>query len=145
MNSVFAAVGIAFLGIIALAVGMQVLIRFRVRALRGKPAPKVPGALGQQISRGREVLLYFHSPGCAACRMWTPRFEQMSRNNSGVHVVDVSRSLDLARTFGIMATPSSVEIANGNIVDYHVGAPPADLLERFARNTSFERGTSSHA
>jgi thiol-disulfide isomerase/thioredoxin len=132
MNTLFATAGIAVLVLIGLAVGLQILIRVRVRALRGKLAPKVPGPLGRRIAEGNKVLVYFHSPGCAACRMWTPRLEQLSRKNSGVHVVDVSRNLDLARAFGVMATPSSVEIANRHIVDYHVGALPPDLLARFA-------------
>ncbi len=132
MNTLVLVVGVGFLVLIGLMVGLQILVRFRARKLRGKPAPRVSGALGRRIAEGKRVLVYFHSPGCAACRLWTPRLEQLSRKNSGVHVVDVSRNLDLARAFGVMATPSSVEIADRLIVDYHVGGLPPDLLARFA-------------
>jgi thioredoxin 1 len=132
MDTVAIVLGLGVLVLAGLAFGLRVFIRLRVRALRGKPAPKVSGVLGQRIAQGRPALVYFHSPGCAACRPWTPRLEQLSRKNGDVHVVDVSRNLEIARAFGVLATPSSVEVGEGRIVDCHVGPVPSEVLARFA-------------
>jgi len=133
MTTFLALVGLVVLGLVGFAVGLQLWLRYRVRSLRGKPAPVVPGTLGERIAHGSQLLVYFHSPGCAACRRWTPRLTELSRKNGNVQVVDVSRDWELARAFGVMATPSSVEIADQRIVAYYVGALPADLVERFAQ------------
>jgi thioredoxin 1 len=78
-------------------------------------------------------LLYFFSPGCAACRPLTPRFQEMSeRRPKSVFVVNVADELGLARALGVMATPSIVEVENGVIANYHVGRPPEQLMQRWA-------------
>jgi thioredoxin 1 len=132
MDSVVTILGAGILGLVVLAFGLQIFIRLRAHGLRGKPAPEVSGVLGQRIAQGKPALVYFHSPGCAACRRWTPRLEQLSRKNAGVHVVDVSRNVEMARAFGVLATPSSVEVDDGRIVDCHIGPVPSELLARFA-------------
>ncbi len=118
---------------VALFVALNVWVRLRVKAMEGKPLPDVPGAIGQQLARSKHALLYFMSPGCAACRTLTPKVEKLSRRNSEVFVVDVTRHLDVARALHVLATPSTVEVDNGRIVSVHVGALPADVLARFAR------------
>ena len=145
MLSLLVVVGVAAFALVALMVGLQYLIRRRVRALIGKPAPRVPGTLGRHIVRGQEVLVYFHSPGCAACRAWTPHMIDLSRRHSRVCVVDVSRELELARSFGVMATPSCVHVMDGRIADYRVGAIPSELLVRFEATQSGTRARRATA
>ncbi len=119
-------------GFFVLMAGMQVLVRVRARLQTGKPAPSLEGPLGKHVARGRRALVYFHSPGCAACRSFTPKLKELSRRTEGVFVVDVSQELSTAQALKVMATPSFVEIDGGKVVGYHVGAAPAEVLGRYA-------------
>jgi hypothetical protein len=49
-----------------------------------------------------------------------------------VFVIDVSSQFEVARALNVMATPSAVEIRDGRVQGYHVGAIPAQVLERYA-------------
>ena len=118
-------------GFVALMTLMQVLVRLRAKALTGKPVPTLPGKLGKQVAKGRKALVYFMSPGCAACRAITPEMKKLSERNPSVYVIDVSRDLDTARALKVMATPSFVEIDDGKVVGFHVGPAPAEVLGRF--------------
>ena len=117
---------------LALTVGMNVFVRIRARAMKGKPLPELPGGIGASIAKARRGLVYFFSPSCAACRTLTPRLRTLAVRNKDVFVIDVTENLDLARAMRIMATPSTVEVAEGQVVDVHVGMLPTQLLQRFA-------------
>jgi thioredoxin 1 len=123
---------VVVLAIVGLMVGMQVLVRSRARAMRGKDVPALPGELGRQLTGAPRALLYFFSPSCGACKALTPRITALGRTNPAVHLVDVAQDLGVARSFQVMGTPSVIEIADGKIVGYHVGAVPAEVLARFA-------------
>jgi len=125
------------LGIAAVIVGlmviMQLVIRLKVRALRGKPIPTLAGPWSKRLAGRSSSLVYFFSSGCAACRPLTPRFQEMSqRRPKSVFVVNVADEQPLARSLNVMATPSIVEVTNGIIVGYHVGRPPEQLMARWA-------------
>jgi thioredoxin-like negative regulator of GroEL len=128
----------AYLGaIVAVVVGlmvvMQLAVHLRARALRGKPLPKLAADWAKKLSGRSASILYFFSPGCAACKPLTPRFQEMSKHRPGsVFLVNVAEDLSLAQALSVMATPSVVEVANGIIVNYFVGPPPADLMARYA-------------
>ncbi len=123
----------AVAGFFALMALMQVMVRVRAGLLKGKPLPELPRAWQRKLQGSRGALVYFFSPGCAACRPLTPRFKEMStRRPMSVFAVDVAQDLDLARALKVMATPSVVEIADGKVVGYHVGPPPAELMGRYA-------------
>ena len=119
-------------GVVALVVLLQVTVFLRAKAMKGQAVPPIPGPLGERLATAGRGLIYFFSPGCAACRPLTPKLQELSRSNPTVHVVDVSRHMEIARALRVMGTPSLVEIAEGKIVGYHVGAPPPGLLERWS-------------
>jgi thioredoxin 1 len=123
---------IVVLVLVGLMVGLQLLVRSRARAMRGQEVPRLPGDLGRQLTGAPRALLYFFSPSCGACKPLTPRFEALRRTNPAVHLVDVSQDLDVARSFKVMGTPSVIEIADGKIVDYVVGAASGAALARFS-------------
>ena len=126
--SILAIVVVLFLGLI---VGMQVLVRYRARAMQGKPVPAIPGPVGKHIKSAKSALLYFMSPNCGACRAWTPKVRTLSLKNRDVFVIDVSNQYEIARALNVMATPSAIEIRDGKVAAYHVGAIPLELLSRF--------------
>ena len=124
---------IAIGAILGLLVALQIAVRLRARFLRGKPLPELPGSWSRKLAGRTGSLLYFFSPGCAACRPLTPHFKAMgNRRPSSVFLVNVAEDLALARALKVMATPSIIEIADGKIVGYHVGPPPSDVMARYA-------------
>ncbi len=118
-------------GFVVLTIGTQVAVRRRAAAMRGRPAPELPGPLGEAVRAADRSLLYFYSQSCAACRPLTPRLRELAGRGRAVYLVDVAESSVEARAFGVMATPTLVEISSGRVVGYYVGRPPADLLGRF--------------
>jgi thiol-disulfide isomerase/thioredoxin len=126
--SIVAGIAILFLGLV---IGMQILVRYRARAMQGKPVPFIPGPLGKQLEGAKSALLYFMSPSCGACRAWTPLLRALGQKNRTVHVIDVSIQYDVARALNVMATPSAIEILDGRVAGYHVGAIPSQVLDRF--------------
>jgi thioredoxin 1 len=117
---------------VIMMLGMRVLIWAKVRAARGKPVPSVPGDVATRVRESGRGLVYFFSPSCGACRAWTPRLRELSNRSPDVHIVNVLEDLLLAQALGIMATPSTVEIEDGRVVDIHVGSIPGAVLARFA-------------
>jgi thiol-disulfide isomerase/thioredoxin len=126
--SIVAAIAVLFLGLV---IGMQILVRYRAKAMQGRPVPAIPGPLGGQLTGAKSALLYFMSPSCGACRAWTPLLSALGKKNRNVHVIDVSVQYDVARALNVMATPSAIEIEDGRVAGYHVGAIPSEVLERF--------------
>ena len=125
------------LGAVAVVVGlmmtMQLVIRLKARALRGKPLPPLSGPWAKKLAGSTSSILYFFSPGCAACRPLTPRFKEMSqRRPKSVFLVNVAEDMAVAKALNVMATPSLVEVANGIVVGYHIGMPPSDVMARYA-------------
>jgi len=116
---------------VALVVGMQILVRYRARAMQGQLVPAISGPIGRQLSSAKSALVYFMSPNCGACRSWTPKVKELSQKNHDVFVIDVSQQLEVARALNVMATPSAIEIRDGRVAGYHVGAIPAEVLKRF--------------
>jgi thioredoxin 1 len=119
-------------GFVGLVVGMQVLVRLRSRAMIGKAVPELPGEVGRKVSHSKRALVYFFSPSCGACRAITPVVQKLKEHNPSVFAVDVTRDLSLARALNVMATPSTVEVADGAIVGFHVGMLPAQVVARFS-------------
>lgn len=117
---------------IALMVGLNILVRVRAKAMNGKPLPALPGGIGSAISKAGSGLVYFMSPSCGACRAITPKLTALAKKNKNVFVVDVTENLELARALRVMATPSTIEVASGRVVNVHIGMLPPDLLQRFA-------------
>ncbi len=124
--------GIVVGAFFALIFGLQFVALRRSRKLVGHAVPPLPGEVGRQIGRSKHALLYFFSPGCAACKPLTPVVKELQRHNRSVFAVDVSRDLELARALSVMATPSTIELSDGNVVGFHIGQLPKQVLERFS-------------
>ena len=118
-------------GFVLLMVLMNLVVRWKARAMQGQPLPPVPGPIGDSLSKAGG-LIYFFSPQCGACRSITPRMKALSERSKRVHVVDVTQQLDVARALRVLATPSTMEVANGRVVGVHIGMVPPEVEERFA-------------
>lgn len=132
MATISTALLVLVLGFVALVVVTQIMMVARARGQAGKPAPPLPGALGERVLRSERALVYFFSPMCGACRALTPRVRALGEKNDGVFAIDVSQSTEAARALRVMATPSTVEIADGKIVGFHIGPVPEEVFARFS-------------
>lgn len=120
-----AIVGYVLGGIVLLFVAfisMQIIMVKRMQRQQGKPAPKLSGKPGKIVSKGHPALFYFYSPQCGACRTMTPVVKKMAGSRQGVFPVDISRDMDTARQFGVMATPTTIFVNKGVVQNVLVGA-----------------------
>lgn len=132
MGTIGTVLALAVIGFFVLTLGMQLLIRSRANALKGAPVPELPGNIGRRIAASKHALVYFFSPQCGACRAITPRVRALGRDNPDVYAIDIMQDMEIARALRVMATPSTIEIEGGQIVGYHVGAIPAEVMAKFA-------------
>ena len=124
--------GALSVGLVALVVGSQILIRRRGQAMTGTAVAKLPGAVGAQLGQSEKALVYFFSPTCSACRAITPKIRELQKTRTDVFAVDVTQDTELALALNVMATPSTVEVSHGLISGFHVGPVPASVFERFS-------------
>ena len=115
--------GVFVAGLAAVAM-VQVLLAMQLSRMRGKPAPKLSGVMGEAVASGKEALFYFHSPTCGPCRAMTPTIRELATRHPRVFEVDVTRDFDTARRFGVMGTPTTVLVRDGMIEDVKMGARP---------------------
>jgi len=119
--------GQIFLAALALVVGLILFSHWRIarisRGLRGQPAP--PGA--EPHPQG--VLYYFFSPRCAPCRRMGPVIDELATAHPGQVVkVDVSEEPQRAAAFRVAATPTTLLVRDGRIVEVLLGAKPRQRL-----------------
>ncbi len=118
---------IAVLTIVALILLLQFLPWFRARLLRGKPAPDITRELP---SVGDDLLIYFWSPRCGACRTMTRIVDSLMARRKDVVKVDASAAPELARKFHVMATPTLVRVHHGRIEEVLIGSRSEEEIRR---------------
>lgn len=111
----------AILIAVAFYIGMQFRAIQRLKKLEGHDATQLKFPGNYDFSNGRHML-YFYTPTCAACRSMTPIINEMSGSNKNVYSIDASVRMDIARSFQIMATPTTIVVDNGKIDKIMVGA-----------------------
>jgi len=132
MKTLLVIVAVIVGGFFLLSITMNVVLRRKAKALEGQPVPDVPGPIGATLHKAGRSLVYFFSPQCGACRTITPKMRALSEHNERVFVVDVTQHLDVARALRVLATPSTVEVADGRIVGVHMGPLPSEVEARFS-------------
>ncbi len=109
--------------------GMQFVIKFKGRRLRGKEVPPVKGKLGTAIRKHPKVIAYFFSPTCNACRTQERYLPKVQEVFPHIVRINVRTDPDTAQQFQVMGTPTTVVIENGRIKEYFVGiVSPRDLI-----------------
>ncbi|TYL37416.1 thioredoxin [Natronococcus pandeyae] len=75
------------------------------------------------------VLVDFYADWCGPCKMLEPVLEELARETEGVIAkVDVDEHQQLAGAYGVRGVPTLVLFADGEQVEQHTGALPADRL-----------------
>lgn len=120
----WAIVGVgSVLGALAL---MQLWMQIQTRRAVGRPipdrSPALPGA--------GSALVYFFSPTCGPCRAMRPSIDALRAEGRPVVAVDVSRDMEIALAWNVLATPTTVVVRDGRIGDVLLGIVTKDRLEQ---------------
>lgn len=119
-------------GFVALMVGLQFVAQRRAARLKGQPLPALPGKTGARIAASEHALIYFFTPGCAACRAVTPKMKALAQQGKSVFPIDLTEDMAMAQALSVMATPTTVEVDHGKVVGVHIGPVANDVWARFA-------------
>ena len=110
------------IGLLLVFVLFQMLPLVRAFLMRGKPAPDLAGLIDARLLGEERLLFYFSSPRCPMCRSMNPVIERLAAQHDNIIKVDVSETIELARKFGVMGTPTVVLVRNGKVDRMLVGA-----------------------
>ncbi len=101
---------------------VNMLPLLRARRVEGYAAPDL-GAVLDERQRGQDLLLvYFWSPTCGMCRSITPFIDRLARERPDVVKVNIADHIELARAFGVLATPSFARVRGGIVEKLAIGA-----------------------
>lgn len=120
-------------GVFVLLFGLRIWMAIKMQKMQGKPVPDLPGRLGKAVRKGNPTIFYFYSPSCGACKAMTPVIQKMAKKGKSVFPVDISRDMDTARKFGVMATPTTILVSGGKVEQVRIGPQPeAELAHMVA-------------
>jgi thioredoxin 1 len=112
--------------IVGLAFGVLATLRAvayrRSKRMEGKALEAFGADVPPEIPRQGQALLYFYSPTCGACRTMTPTVDALLADDLKVVKLDVTKSPDVARTFAVMGTPTTLLLEHGTIRNVLLGA-----------------------
>jgi thiol-disulfide isomerase/thioredoxin len=94
-------------------IGMQWWMASKMRANEGKAAPPL-GDLGDPEGR----VVWFYGPNCGPCHAMRPAVDALGEQ---AILIDVSRHMDVARAYGVLATPTTVLVRGGRIAAVRPG------------------------
>jgi len=116
--------------IFVLLTGMQFRVLLKARRQKGRAAPDYQRVLRDDLKDASRLLFFFHSEQCPPCRTMVPAIERLAARSPNVVWVDVGHHRELAREFGVAATPSCALVERGTIVKMLVGAVSYKRLEK---------------
>ena len=76
------------------------------------------------------ALVYFYSEHCPPCRAMTPVIDQLAGERERVYKIDVGARREVARHFGVRATPMTFVVRDGRIARGLLGAKRREALVR---------------
>jgi thioredoxin-like negative regulator of GroEL len=94
----------------------------RARWVRGSMVPELDAVLTDVQRRAPRLLVYFWSPTCGPCRSMTPIIDRLAAEGDAIVKVNVAEAVELAKHFGVMATPSLAVVEHGVLRQLVVGA-----------------------
>ncbi len=103
---------IAVTGVMVGMLGLQLFARWKSKRMEGR---EIKGF-------GKNIVLYFYSPGCGVCKKMEPVVESISRKVK-IRKIDVSQKdgLQVARELGILGTPTTVVVRDGKVAKVFLG------------------------
>lgn len=119
---------IAIFSVVFLFLLMQVWIVIKTKSNKVKDLSGISGEIGKAISNHKSLVLYFFSPSCSACKVQTPMVEELKKSFPNIFSLDISKDINLARQFGVMATPTTLVVKNKVIKEVFLDAQRKEKL-----------------
>jgi thioredoxin 1 len=119
-----------FLKILFFAVAFIVLLRLGLKLYVLNKAKAMKGA---EVNLIKDGVLYFYSQRCGACKAMEPQVERLNQALE-VKKIDVfsEEGQKIAKSLGVMATPTTVVVKDGKVQKTFVGIVSADrILKEF--------------
>ncbi|RLD13428.1 thioredoxin [candidate division KSB1 bacterium] len=116
--------------IVVLFVALQVYMRLQSQLKRGKQVKGLPENFVRELDQYPEVLIYFYTPSCSACKVMTPVIDRLKNEFKNIIKVNLSRDTSIGRLFGILGTPTIVLVQGTVIQNFVVGARKEDFIRK---------------
>lgn len=110
-----------------LLLAFQLAVWWRSRQSQGRAAPDTCAVDGEAAHAPLRVY-YFYAAHCGACRATTPLVEQLRAEHRHLIALDIHEAPELARAFGVVATPSFYQVSDGVIRRVRIGGVNASQL-----------------
>jgi len=121
--------GITLATVLLAFVLLQWHLANKAKSMEGQAVPELEPDIESKLRERGKVLLYFYSPKCAPCRAMTPVIDHAAARHDNVFKLDIARSLELARSLGVMGTPTTLLVADGRIAQVNLGSLSEKRLE----------------
>lgn len=99
---------------------LQGLACLQARRAQGRHAPDT-AAVDGAAAADRVRVYYFYATHCGPCRAMMPLVEQLCVGHRNLIKLDIAESHELARDFGVAATPSFIQVIDGVIRQVKLG------------------------
>jgi|GEM_PF-1022420 len=106
---------------LGLLLALQWLALLRARKSVGRAVPQT-AIVDNAIDDDCRVY-FFHAAHCGPCRAISPLVDSLRQEHRNLIKVDVAEHPELAREFGIRATPSFIAVSGSTIRAVKLGAP----------------------
>ena len=107
--------------LVAAFVLFSLLPLWRARQARNRSVPELDALLNDAQRAQPRLLVYFWGPNCGMCRPMTPVIDRLAAETGAVIKINITESADLAKRFGVMATPSLAVVEHGVLKQVVVG------------------------
>lgn len=108
----------------------------------GKPVPDTSSVDGNSLPSSTRVY-YFHAQYCGPCQTMMPMIDALRTEYQNLIKIDVTVHPDLARAFGVSATPAFIVTRNNAVSEVKMGTRNAAWLKQRLRETPEETDTAS--
>ncbi len=117
----FDIVFVIFVTYVVFVIGLRIYWNFKSKRMKGKELPILEGEFAK-LRKGKGVV-YFYAPNCRPCKMVEPVIKKLSKELKKVHFVrvNVAENPEVARKFGILATPAVIITKDGKMKDVLLG------------------------
>ncbi len=117
----FDIVFVIFVTYVVFVIGLRIYWNFKSKRMRGSELPILEGEFAK-LRKGKGVV-YFYAPNCRPCKMVEPVIKKLSKELKKVHFVrvNVAENPEVARKFGILATPAVIITKDGRMEDVLLG------------------------
>lgn len=103
-------------------------LHLATRASEGRSSVALHAAFPQLEKRTGRALVYCFSPDCRPCVPMSLDVDQLIAEGEPLHKLDIHRHPELAREFGIRATPTLMVIENGVVKRLVLGVKTAGFM-----------------